>query len=84
MCLVRDMLFTVLTKCLINVYPRQTPRTIIVNAKVTKKYNQTHPDTRGPVLRGSKFQNDALKRVATNVPGKNTRVMVVMTRMSAA
>jgi hypothetical protein len=76
--------FTVLTDCLMIVYPRHTPSTININASVMKKYSQTHPDTMGPVVRGSKFQNDALKSVATNVPGRKTRVIAVMTRISAA
>jgi len=65
------------------VNPRQTARIISVSANVTEKYNHTQFDTSGLVLRGSKFQNDALKSVATNVPGGKTSVMAVMTRMSA-
>jgi hypothetical protein len=55
----------------------------MVKANVVKKYSHTHFDTNGLEFRASKFQNDALKNVATNVPGKKTRVMAVMTRMSA-
>jgi hypothetical protein len=73
-----------LTDCMIIVYPRHTPRTINVNARVMTKYNHTHLETMGPVACGSKFQKEVLKSVATNVPGKKTRVMAVMARISAA
>jgi hypothetical protein len=73
-----------LTDCLMIAYPRHIPRTINVKAKVARKYSQTHFETIGPELRGSKFQKDALKSVATNVPGRKTRVMAVMTRISDA
>jgi hypothetical protein len=61
----------------------QTPSTRSVRPMVTSQYSHTQLDTLEPWFPGAKSQNDVLKNVATNVPGRKIRVMAVISRISA-